>query len=60
MAVGMKTVIEGRWIYEGNRVVADEGCRQIEALLPKLILIGSRDGGWTRLYRDVPGTVFGN
>jgi hypothetical protein len=47
-----KTVIEGNWLFDGKQVVGDEGCKQIDAILPTLTFVASRDGGWARLYRD--------
>jgi hypothetical protein len=54
----VKTVIEGKWIFDGKQVVGDAECNQIEALLPTLTLVGSRDGGWTRLYRGAVAGVY--
>jgi hypothetical protein len=54
----VKKVIEGKWSFKGQRVVADEGCDQITSLLPTLIPCGSTADGWTRFYRDAGSGVF--
>jgi hypothetical protein len=56
--VGMKTVIEGRWSFDGKRVIADSACAQIDSLLRTLLPVGSTDGGWTQLYRDADGVFW--
>jgi hypothetical protein len=53
-----KIVIEGHWRFDGERVVGDMACKQIDSMLPTLTFIASRDGGWARLYRDSDGSVF--
>jgi hypothetical protein len=54
----VKTVIEGKWTYDGKQVIADEACDQISTLLQACAHVGARDGGWTQLYRDANGGVF--
>jgi hypothetical protein len=54
--VGM--LFEGKWIFDGQRLVADEVCKQIDALLRTLTPCGSSDDGWTKLYRDTEGGTF--
>jgi hypothetical protein len=54
----MKKVIEGKWIFEGQRVIADEACDEITSLLSKLLPCGSTEDGWTRFYRDAETGVF--
>jgi len=45
--------LAGAWLVEGDRVIADEVCQRIEILVEgRLQLIGSADGGWSRLYLD--------
>ena len=51
-AIMEKTVLEGNWIHDGKTIVGDGVCEQIERLLPGLTSIASREGGWTRLFRD--------
>jgi hypothetical protein len=58
IAVVKKAVIAGRWVYDGKQVVGNKACEQIDSLLPTLTLLGSRDGGWTRLYRSADRMVF--
>jgi hypothetical protein len=53
-----KTVIEGHWLFDGKRVTGDEACEQIDSLIPTLTFLASREGGWTRLFRDPDRTVF--
>jgi len=52
-----KTVIEGHWLFDGKRVTGDEACEQIDSLIPTLTFLASREGGWTRLFRDPDRTV---
>jgi len=41
------------WLVEGDQVIADEVCQRIEILVEgRLQLIGSADGGWSKLYFD--------
>ncbi len=47
----MKTVIEGKWIFDGQNVGGDTACDEINSMLRTLTLIGSGDGGWSKLYR---------
>ena len=43
----------GAWLVEGDQVIADEVSQRIEILVERrLQLIGSADGGWSRLYLD--------
>jgi hypothetical protein len=54
----VKTVIEGRWNFYGQRVIADAACGQIDALLRSLTPYASTEGGWTKLYRDESGVFW--
>ena len=41
----------GRWIRKDGKTVADEYEEQINLLIStKLVLVASREGGWTHLY----------
>jgi len=48
-----ETALTGAWFVEGGQVIADEVCQRIEILVEgRLQLIGSADGGCSRLYLD--------
>ena len=47
-----ETILTGQWITQDGRVVGDEACRRIHELTPHLEKLGTREGGWTTLYRD--------
>ncbi len=48
-----ETLLTGRWIANGGRVVADDVCKRIVALTQShLQKIGADDSGWNILYRD--------
>jgi hypothetical protein len=42
----------------GKSIVGDDACKQIEQVLPGLTSITSREGGWTKLFRDPRTGVF--
>jgi hypothetical protein len=45
--------LTGAWLVEGDQVIADEVCQRIGILVEGCLqLIGSADGGWSRLYID--------
>lgn len=48
-----ETLLTGRWIAQGGRVVADDVSKRIIALTQShLQKIGADDSGWNTLYRD--------
>jgi hypothetical protein len=48
-----ETVLEGRWHIVGGVIRADDVAIRIEQLVEDhLKFVASREGGWTRLYRD--------
>ncbi len=48
-----ETLITGKWLFDGERVVGDESCKRIQRLLAShLIQIGNDASGWDALYRD--------
>jgi len=57
--VGVKTVIEGKWTLDGQNVCGDAAWDEINSMLRTLTLIGSGDGGWSKLYRHPDsGTIW--
>jgi Immunity protein 27 len=45
--------IVGEWLEKDGKVVGNQECRVIDHLISDhLIRVGSRDGGWTGLFRD--------
>lgn len=45
--------IIGKWIFNGNKVVQDQGCDRIEKLISEyLIKVRDDNSGWYSLYRD--------
>ncbi len=48
-----ETLLAGQWKLHGERLVADEACERIFALLKShLREIGREESGWNVLYRD--------
>lgn len=48
-----ETLITGKWISEGDRVVADEACYRINKLVRShLLKLADAMEGWDVLYRD--------
>ena len=48
-----QTVLTGRWVERQGRIVADQTCRRIDALVRiNLVEIGRDASGWDVLYRD--------
>ena len=48
-----ESVLEGQWVRVGGAVQADEVALRIQRLLDNYLkFVASRDGGWTKLYRD--------
>jgi len=48
-----ETLLEGRWQIENGRVVENPECRRIHDLISSyLILLGSSENGWEKLFRD--------
>ncbi len=49
----IETLITGKWISQGGRVIADEGCSRIDKLVRShLIKLADAMEGWDVLYRD--------
>jgi hypothetical protein len=55
--VVVKMVIEGKWIFDGRKVVGDAACDEINSLVRTLIPLGSGDGGWSKLYRHADSGI---
>jgi hypothetical protein len=48
-----ETLLEGKWLLIHGRMVADDACERIDALLKShLVLLGRDSSGWDALYRD--------
>jgi hypothetical protein len=48
-----ETELTGQWVVEDGRIIADEVCRRIEALISShLTQIGKDSSGWNTLCRD--------
>ena len=48
-----ETTIEGRWVLDDGRVVADDACERIEDLTGSHLAQIARDtSGWFTLFRD--------
>ncbi len=48
-----ETTIEGRWILDADRVVADDACKRVEDLTASHLAQVARDSsGWFTLFRD--------
>ncbi len=48
-----ETTVEGRWVSETGRVVADHACKRIENLTSSYLSQTAQDGsGWFTLFRD--------
>lgn len=48
-----ETALEGKWLFHGKEVSAEEICKRIEWLISEVLEeLGSDDSGWERLYRD--------
>ncbi len=46
-------LLEGKWVLDGNTVVADETCQRINRLVAEVLkFIGTDDSGWDSLYQD--------
>lgn len=45
-------VLVGHWSNADGRVIADGECEAIQRMLERLERCGSRDDGWTLLFRD--------
>jgi hypothetical protein len=49
----LETLLLGVWRTTSHGIEADETCARIDALVKDhLKQLGSRDGGWTQLFRD--------
>ena len=45
--------ITGEWVWKGDRMVIDDQCQRIGALVnDKLVEVTTPDGGWTTLFVD--------
>ena len=54
----MKVILEGKWVVEGTKVVADAKCKEIEGVLKASFKVAARDAGWTTLHRTSDGTLW--
>ena len=59
LAINMKalayseTVLEGKWLFVGDKMVSDEATLRIEELVVSyLIHVATCKDGWAKLYRD--------
>jgi hypothetical protein len=53
MIAPQETVLEGKWLAEGSKVVADDTARRIDALLKEqLKKVATSSDGWSQLYLD--------
>jgi hypothetical protein len=53
MIAPQETVLEGKWLAEGSKVVADDADRRIDALLKEqLKIVATSSDGWSQLYLD--------
>jgi len=48
-----ETKIVGHWIFDGSKMIADEGCKRIDWLRSNYLKLVSTDAsGWLKLYQD--------
>jgi hypothetical protein len=48
-----ETLLTGKWIWQGDRIVGDETCNRIYDLIKNHLKEEGRDAsGWEALYRD--------
>lgn len=54
----METII-GNWILQDGKIIGDENCLKINAILDSgLVRIGTRDGGWVTLFKNSNENIY--
>ena len=48
-----ETLVEGKWLFDGKEVTADDVCERIKWLVSEVLeKVGVDESGWETLYKD--------